>query len=202
MMFGLFRQKPFRFVDFRIAARQAVQKALDGGSTESTIERYRQNQDALDDLFQDLDKIALELSLLKTRPEQALAVRQLACTWIERFHLNSEVISESRTEEQRKKHLSGMFPDDLLDQEGKSAFDFCFELAALARMMVEASKALAYVTEEDEAVNNWFDTFYTSAEIISRQSLDVIDEENTVIAPIVQGLRQDLKVLKQKILAG
>ena len=69
-------------------------------------------------------------------------------------------------------------------------------------MMVEASKALAYVTEEDEAVNNWFDTFYTSAEIISRQSLDVIDEENTVIAPIVQGLRQDLKVLKQKILAG
>ena len=202
MMFGLFRKKPFRFVDFRIAARQAVQKTLDGDSKESTIERYRQNQDALDDLFQDLDKIALELSLLKTRPEQALAVRQLACTWIERFHLNAEVISESRTEEQRNKHLSGMFPDELLDQEGKSAFDVCFELAALARMMVEASKALAYVTEEDEAVNNWFDTFYTSAEIISRQSLDVIDEENTVTAPIVQRLRQDLKVLKQKILAG
>lgn len=202
MLFGLFRQKPFRFVDFRIAARQAVQKALDGGSTESTIERYRQNQDALDDLFQDLDKIALELSLLKTRPEQALAVRQLACTWIERFHLNAETISASRTEEQRNKHLSGMFPDELLDQEGKSAFDVCFELAALARVMVEASKALAYVTEEEEAVNNWFDTFYTSAEILFRQSLDVIDEQDSITAVLIPKMRQDFKTLKEKILAG
>ena len=95
-----------------------------------------------------------------------------------------------------------MFSDESLFEEGKSALDVCFELAALARMMVEACRALAYVTEEDEAVNNWFDTFYTSAEILFRQSLDVIDEQDSITAALIPKMRQDFTTLKEKILAG
>jgi len=205
-MFGLFKKKPFEYSDLKAAGKSRIQSIIDGNTDNPLICVISESEFLLDELVSDTEKVALAISLLKTREDQALAVRQMTVTALERYHNNSQIISEHREYEYREKAAEELLPSDSIPNElnDLTKLDIAAILAAKAYFNCAVGKAFALITEEDNSVNNWYEAIDFAAHGRAEFLVDAISgySELTAVTAASIDVEDNYNKLRAKVLGG